>query len=69
MEHSLYIHKKSGGVYKVLGDEVINTTNDRDGQEMVFYVSLESGMTFVRERHEFFDGRFEPYTSEHMNKE
>lgn len=44
-------HKKTGNIYLVIG-EVINCTNDRDGQVMIVYLKDET--LFVREKQEFF---------------
>jgi hypothetical protein len=54
-----YINKKTGKVYIMVNESIINTTNDRDGEEMVLYVSLEdtgtqtSSLRFVRNKQEF----------------
>jgi len=48
----LFIHKKTGNVYQVVG-ECLNCTNAQDGQEMVIYA--KDGKTFVREKREFLE--------------
>lgn len=53
-----WIHLKTGTVYKIHTMDVINATNDRDGQVMVLY-SNSSGKMFVREMEEFKE-KFEP---------
>ena len=52
-------HTKTGKVYQVL-DIVTNATNGaQNGQYMVVYCDTDGeGKSFVREYHEFCDGRF-----------
>ncbi len=52
-----YENKKNGKTYKVIDGDVINTTNDCDGQRMVFYTctSDESIDYYVREYREFHE--------------
>lgn len=55
-----WIHKKNGGMYIVLEVAVLQTQHDTglmDEAEMVIYKNLRG--TFVREKSEFLDGRFE----------
>ena len=56
----LYQNKKTGKFY-VIEEEVINTTNDVDGQVMIVYRSedIMEEQTFVREKTEFFE-KFKP---------
>lgn len=53
-----WTHLKTGKVYTIHAMDVINATNDRDGQVMVLYLN-SSGMMFVRELEEFKE-KFEP---------
>lgn len=46
-------HLKTGNIYYVLDDAVINATNKDDGKIMVLYMS-ETKMCFVREQDEFW---------------
>jgi hypothetical protein len=53
------INKKSGHKYLIINSDVINATNEQDGQPMVLYTgkkkdSDEIGI-FVRERNEFME--------------
>ena len=54
-----YQHKKSGRLYEVLSEDVINATNTQDGQRMVYYKGTkkdDSGIGyFVREVDEFYN--------------
>lgn len=68
MGHGLYRHKNTGDIYKILNADVINATNSVSGQTMVLYVSLDTGRSFVREKEEFFDGRFEEYQESFKTK-
>lgn len=52
--NKLYRNKKNGNLYIYHG-EVINCTNENDGQVMVSYGSMEKGEKFVREKNEFFE--------------
>lgn len=47
-----YRNKKNGKTYTVIG-EVINCTNEQDGQKMYLYKQDECELTFVREINEF----------------
>lgn len=53
-------HVKTGNIYRVAisNAKIINTTNDADGQEMIFYGKKDLSMEFVKEINEFCDGRF-----------
>ena len=56
----IFRHKKSGGLYVVLDDEIrIEATNSRG----VLYKSLMDGTKWVRPYSEFHDGRFEKLNS------
>ena len=46
-------HLKTGHIYYVVNDNVINATNHDDGVIMVLYVNTDN-MCFVRERNEFW---------------
>lgn len=52
----LFRNKKTGKVYYHLG-EVVNATNENDGQKMVIYREKTNcdSYTFVREKSEFFE--------------
>jgi len=51
---NLVSHNKTKNIYILLEEKVKNCTNDRDGQEMVFYASPD-GMKFTRDRAEFWE--------------
>lgn len=53
------IHKKTGNIYFLLNDELIECTNGREDKKYCLYVSL-GGMVFVREADEFYQ-KFEKY--------
>lgn len=53
------IHKKTGNMYILLNDDLIECTNGREEKVYCLYVNLE-GMAFVRERDEFYQ-KFEKY--------
>lgn len=65
----VYRHKKTGGLYKVLGVGRMQAEKwyepDGDGaatvdmREVVVYRSLQDGLLWVRPRQDFEDGRFE----------
>lgn len=63
-------HKKSGRIYEVISDNIINATNNIDGQIMVMYIGEKkdgSGIgTFVREINEFNE-KFEIYEYSRKN--
>ena len=48
----LYKHYK-GGLYRVIA-HAIESTNGRDGQEVVVYISLEKGLWYTRNAIEFY---------------
>lgn len=48
----MYTHIKTGHVYELVQDKVINATNAQDGERMVLYTNLQ-GDWFVREHSEF----------------
>jgi len=47
-----YRNKKTGKIYFLINNRIINATNANDGQIMVLYKN-ENGDLFVRERKEF----------------
>lgn len=51
---TLYKNKKNNLIYEVV-DEVINCTNDRDGQRMHLYKPANKNLLFVREKKEFHE--------------
>jgi hypothetical protein len=51
----LYRHIKTGGLYLLLGDCLIES----DKTLAVIYRSMSDGQVWVRPTKEFFDGRFE----------
>lgn len=53
------IHKKTGNMYLLLNDDLIECTNGREEKKYCMYVNQE-GMVFVRERDEFYQ-KFEKY--------
>lgn len=55
----LVIHKKTGNMYILLNDELIECTNGREDKKYCLYVNLE-GMVFVREQDEFYQ-KFEKW--------
>lgn len=61
----VWMHVKSGGVYRVSGECLIEATMT----EAVIYQSLEDGQTWVRPSHEFYDGRFVNIDSEGLKIE
>lgn len=56
-------HIKTGNIYKMIRDDVINCTNANDHQTMVLYKrpGFEE-LIFVREKEEFYK-KFEPITN------
>ena len=48
-----YIHKKTGNIYFLLNDNLIECTNGREEKKYCLYANLE-GVLFVRERDEFY---------------
>ncbi len=51
---SIYKNRKTGEFY-IYDKEVINATNENDGQVMILYSAMKTGQTFVREKKEFFE--------------
>lgn len=51
-----YKHVKTGRIYSILNDYIINATNAHEGGLMVLYT--DGKQEFVRTAAEFFDGRF-----------
>lgn len=49
VEKKLAVHIKTGNIYDILNETIINATNAQDGQEMILYKNKE-GMIFVREK-------------------
>ncbi len=55
MSFKKFKHIKTGNIYEVLRDDVINCTNANDNQIMVMYRNYEfQDKLFVREKGEFF---------------
>jgi hypothetical protein len=52
-------HKKTGNLYYVLMENVIECTNGREEIKYVVYMSAHTGMKFCREAKEFYQ-KFEP---------
>lgn len=51
----LVMHNKTGNIYKILSENVIDTTNARGGDvEVILYQNLQ-GQIFVREKQEFWE--------------
>lgn len=46
-------HKKSGKLYYMLDEEIINCTNENVGQSMILYTN--GSLVFVREKTEFYE--------------
>lgn len=53
------VHKKTGNMYILLNDDLIECTNGREDKKYCLYANLE-GMVFVREHDEFYQ-KFEKY--------
>ena len=52
--HKKYIHNKTGNIYELIRDDVINCTNANDHQTMVLYKNPQyPDLLFVREKAEF----------------
>lgn len=47
-------HKKTGNIYYVVMDDVIECTNGREEKKYVVYMSASTGMKFCREADEFY---------------
>lgn len=52
--NKLILHIKTGIVYTLISEHVINSTNENDGQRMVLYMDNFSHM-YVREETEFWE--------------
>ena len=53
-------HLKTGNIYEMLADDIINCTNANSEQIMVLYKSdLHKDKLFVREKNEFYE-KFKP---------
>ena len=54
MSSKKYKHLKTGNIYEVIRDDVLNCTNANDEQIMVLYKKEQSPeLLFVREKNEF----------------
>jgi hypothetical protein len=53
--YSVWRHKKTGGLYVVIGVATVEGA----GARVVVYVSRHTGQMFTRPYPEFMDGRFE----------
>jgi hypothetical protein len=53
-----WVHLKTGKYYYRILPDVINTTNDQDGQEMIVYED-DNKKRFAREKNEFYE-KFSP---------
>lgn len=51
-------HIKTGNLYFILYRDVINATNERDGQKMILY--SDGANIYVREKAEFYDKFVQP---------
>lgn len=54
-----YMHKKTGGLYRVMDEKARIESEGMDGELQVVYRHAETGSVWVRPSSEFFDGRFE----------
>ena len=53
--YKLFKHLKTGNIYEMLRDDVINCTNANDDQIMVMYKRADlPDLIFVREKSEFY---------------
>lgn len=52
-------HKKSGGLYTIIGEAIIESTMQR----ATIYKSLHDDKVWIRPKDEFHDGRFEVMNS------
>ena len=53
--YKLFKHLKTGNIYEMLRDDVINCTNANDDQIMVMYKREDlPDLIFVREKNEFY---------------
>lgn len=48
-----FVHTKTGNIYYLVADNVIDCTNSRDNTTCVLYT--RDGKLFVRERNEFYN--------------
>ena len=56
MSSKKFRHLKTGNIYEMLRNDVINCTNANSEQIMVLYKSdLHQGKLFVREKNEFYE--------------
>lgn len=62
-EYEIYKHKKTGNVYTLLMDGLIECTNGREDKTYVLYKNV-LGKRFVRERDEFME-KFEKVEAAH----
>ena len=46
-------HNKTGNIYFIIQDEIIDATNSSNNQAMVLYMNMR-GELFVREKNEFW---------------
>lgn len=51
---TLFTHNKTGNIYILLNDDLIECTNGREEKKYCLYANQE-GKIFVRERDEFYD--------------
>ena len=55
MSSKKFKHLKTGNIYEVIRDDVINCTNSNDGEIMILYKNDKfPNKVFVRERTEFY---------------
>jgi len=57
---ALWQHKKTGGIYEIIGYCYIENQN----KPGVLYRNISTGVTWMRPKEEFFDGRFEKIKEE-----
>ncbi len=56
MKSKTCIHDKTDNLYVIINDNIINSTNNSDGEVMVLYKRLDdSGDWYVREKSEFIN--------------
>lgn len=56
----IYRHKKTGGLYVVIDEDI---TIEETGERGILYRSLQDGRKWVRSYKKFHDGRFEALNS------
>ena len=56
---NIWRHKKSGGLYTIVGEAIIESTM----QKATIYKSLHDDKLWIRPKDEFHDGRFEVMNS------